>query len=79
MYLRIKSFRDRGIDLEKPKQDRLKELNKELSKLSDVFSNNIVDDKAKFEYLIENFEVIKELPEEVLETTKTLAEEKQKE
>ena len=76
MYLRIKSFKDRWIDLPKEKQDRLKELNKELSKLSDDFSNNIIDDEALFEYLIIDFEAIKDLPEEVLEITKKFAEEK---
>lgn len=79
MYLRIKSFKDRWIDLPKEKQDRLKELNKEISKLSDDFSNNIVDDEAEFEYLIIDFEAIKDLPKEVLDITKKNAEEKEKE
>lgn len=78
MYLRIKWFKDRWIDLPKDKQDRLNELNKELSKLADDFSNNIVDDEALFEYLITDFEVIKDLPEEVLELSKKSAEEKWK-
>lgn len=79
MYLRIKWFKDRWIDLPIDKQDRLKELNKELSKLSDDFSNNIVDDEALFEYFITDFESIKDLPEEVLELTKKSAEDKWKE
>ena len=37
MFLRIKAFKDRWIGLEKDKKNRLKELNKELSKLSDTF------------------------------------------
>lgn len=78
LFLRIKAFKDRWIDLSKEKQDRLKQLNKKLSKLSDTFSNNIVDDEAKFEYLIEDFEVIKNLPKEVLDITKAKAEEENK-
>ncbi|MDP2090070.1 MAG: M3 family metallopeptidase [Candidatus Gracilibacteria bacterium] len=67
MYLRIKAFKDRGIDLPKDKQDRLKELNKQLSKLSDDFSNNIVDDEAQFSYTITDFSAIKDLPKEILD------------
>ena len=76
MHLAIKSYKDRGIDLEKEKQDRLKELNKTISKLSDKFSNNIVDDEEMFEYVIDDFEIIKDLPEDVLENARNLAEEK---
>ena len=78
LYLRIKAFKDRWIDLNSKQQDRLKELNKELSKLSDSFSNNIVDSEGEFEYLIENREVIKDLPEEILDATKKIAEKKWK-
>lgn len=70
MYLRIKAFNDRWINLDKVKQGRLKKINKKIWKLSDKFSNNIVDDEKKFEYLITNFDVIKDLPVEVLEITK---------
>ncbi len=67
MYLRIKAFKDRWIDLPIDKQDRLKELNKQLSKLSDDFSNNIVDDEAQFSYTITDFSAIKDLPKEILD------------
>ncbi len=76
IYLRIKAFRDRWIDLDKEKQDRLKELNKDLAKLSNDFSNNIVDSEVEFEYLIKDYEVIKDLPKEVLESTKKAADKK---
>jgi Zn-dependent oligopeptidase len=52
------------------KQKRLKELNKKLGKLADKFSNNVVDDEKTFQYLITDFEVIKDLPKEVLEIAK---------
>lgn len=73
---RIKAFKDRWIDLEKEKQDRLKFLNKELSNLSDKFSNNIVDEEKDYEYLITDFEIIKNLPSDVLEIAKKAWEEK---
>jgi len=67
MFLRIKAFKDRGIDLNEEEQTKLKELNKKLSKLWDDFNNNIVDDEEHWEYTITDFEVIKDLPKEVLE------------
>ncbi|QFR39637.1 M3 family metallopeptidase [Candidatus Gracilibacteria bacterium 28_42_T64] len=78
MHLRIKAFKDRGINLDEKKQDRLKELNKILSELSNAFSNNIVDDEARFEYIIEDIEPIKNLPVDVLENTKNEAKKKEK-
>ncbi len=68
--LRLKAFKDRWINLSQDRQDRLKELNKELAKLEDAFSNNLVDDESKFEYLITDFNTIKELPKEVLDIAK---------
>jgi hypothetical protein len=44
--------------------------------LSDDFSNNINDDESLFEYLITDFDTVKDLPLEVLEITKKNAEEK---
>lgn len=70
MYLRIKAFKDRGIDLDTDKQNRLKELNKILAKLSNDFTNNISDDESKFSYEITDFECIKNLPKDVLTSVK---------
>lgn len=78
LFLRIKSFKERWIDLDEKKQKRLKILNKKLSKLSNDFSNNVVDDQSLFEYVIKDFEQIKDLPEDVLELAKKQAEEKGK-
>lgn len=76
MYLRIKSFKDRWINLDKQKQDRIKQINKDLWELSDKFTNNIVDEEKEFEYLITDYEIIKDLPEEVLEIAKQAWKEK---
>jgi len=73
---RIKNFKLRWIDLEKDKQDKLKEISKKLAKLSQDFTNNIVKDQAKWTYHITNFEDIKELPENTLKAAKSRAEEK---
>ena len=70
MDLRIKSYKDRWIDLPLEKQDEIKKINKKLWVLSDKFTNNIVDDEKTFEYLITDFELIKDLPKEVLEVAK---------
>ena len=72
----VKSFKLRGIDLEKEKQDEIKDINKHLAKLSNDFSNNIVDDEAIYEYIIKDFESIKEVPKTTLDIAKKLAEKK---
>ncbi|PZM86518.1 hypothetical protein DLH72_00785 [Candidatus Gracilibacteria bacterium] len=74
--LAIKAYKDRGIDLEEEKQEELKKINKKLSELSEKFGNNIVDSKKEFEYIIKDFEVIKDLPKDVLDLTKNAYKEK---
>lgn len=69
MFLRIKAFKDRWINLDKKHQDKLKKINKKLWKISDQFSNNIIDDEKTFEYAVRDFETIKNLPKEVLDIT----------
>ena len=70
LYLAIKAYKDRWIDLPLESQERIKEINKKLWELSDKFSNNIVDSKKQFEYIITDFEIIKDLPKDVWEVTK---------
>lgn len=78
LEIRLKGFKDSGIDLPEEEKNKLKELNKIWAKLSNDFSNNIVDDEVTFEYIIEDFEVIKDLPEDILNNAKKAAEEKNK-
>lgn len=66
----IRAYKVRWINLSEEKQAELKEINKELWKLSEKFDNNLVDAEKEFEYVIKDFEVIKELPKEVLDATK---------
>ncbi len=78
LEIRLKGFKDSGIDLPEEEKNKLKELNKIWAKLSNDFSNNIVDDEATFEYIIEDFEVIKDLPEDILNNAKKAAADKNK-
>lgn len=66
LFLSIQAFKDRGINLDESKQNRIKELNKKLAKLSEKFTHNIVDEEKLFSYTVENFENIKEMPEDIL-------------
>ncbi len=73
---RIKSFKLRWINLDKKSQEKLKKLSKDLAKISQDFNSNIVKDKAKWEYLISDFEDIKNLPEATLNQAKNNASKK---
>lgn len=76
MYLRLKDFKDRWINLPTNKQEKIKKINKKLSKLTQNFLNNITDNEGKFEYFIEKIDDIKNLPKEILELTSEKAKEK---
>jgi Zn-dependent oligopeptidase len=54
----IESFEVRGIALDTQKQSRLKEISKELSKLSQKFSNNVLDSQKLFEYIVEDESIL---------------------
>ena len=66
----IKSYKVRWIDLDTSKQDELKEISQKLSKITTDFSNNVLDSENEFTYTITDFEIIKDLPKEVLERVK---------
>ena len=66
----IKAYKVRWIDLDSKNQDRLKEISQKLSKLSTDFSNNVLDSENEFSYTTRDFEIIKDLPKEVLERVK---------
>lgn len=69
----IESFRINGIDLPEETQKRVKEINLRLSELSNNFENNLVKSKKEFSYLISDFEVIKDLPQDILDNAKSSA------
>lgn len=72
----IKSFKIRWIDLEKEKQDELKENSKKESELSQKFWNNVLDSKKEFSYNLSTDEFLKELPADELEQARKMAIEK---
>lgn len=70
LSLRVEAFERRGVHLDEEKKSRLKAIQKRLSELSEKFSNNVLDDEEKFSYEVKNFQNIKDLPKDVLETAK---------
>lgn len=63
----IEKFELSWISLSEDKISRLKQINQELTKLSFAFWNNLVDSQKEFSYYIDKVDVIKELPEDILE------------
>ena len=72
----IESYEVRGIALPEDKQKRLKSISKELSELSQKFSNNVLDSQKLFEYIITDEEKITEMPEDDKQVAKGKYEEK---
>lgn len=60
----LKAYKIRGITLSEEKQKRLKDISQKLSKLSQQFSNNVLDDRKQFEYIITDGALIREMPED---------------
>jgi len=76
--LSIKAYEVRWINLDKEKQDKLKEISKSLSNLSLKFWNNVLDSQKEFYYVFKNDTLIKEVPENDLQDAKAKAEKKWK-
>jgi len=57
-------FEVRGIALPESEQNELKDISKQLSEISQKFSNNVVDSKKEFEYTITDESIISEMPED---------------
>lgn len=72
----IKWFKLKWIDLEKEKQEKIKKINIKLAEISNKFTKNCLDSQAEYEFIISDFEIIKDLPEDVLKLAKNLAEAK---
>lgn len=72
LKLKIKAYKQRGIDLPDDQQLRIKQINKELSQTWENFKNNIVDDQSEFIYYFEDDSTLKELPKIQLEKAKSL-------
>jgi len=72
----IESYEVRGIALAEDKQSRLKEISKELSELSQKFSNNVLDSQKLFEYIITDENILSEMPEDDRVAAKKRAQDK---
>lgn len=70
------SFVERGINLPKKKKERLKEITKELSLSTLLFSQNVLKDTNRFKLHISNKEDLDGLPELQMEQAANLAREK---
>lgn len=59
----IRDFKLGGCGLEENQKKRLKQINLRLSKLSNTFSQNLLDATNAFEMIVDNFEDVKEIPQ----------------
>ncbi len=63
-------FELNGVALEEEKKERLKQINIKLSQLQNEFAQNLLNATDRYEMIIEDFEDVKELPEEELNRAK---------
>jgi peptidyl-dipeptidase Dcp len=76
---KYKSFSRNGANLSEDKKMKLREIDKQLSKLKLKFGENVLAETNNFEMLIINEEELSGLPEGTIEAAKQLAESKDKE
>lgn len=76
---KYKSFSRNGANLPNEKKEKLREIDKELSKLKLKFGENVLAETNKFEMLITKESELSGLPEGTIEAAKQLAETKEKE
>ncbi|GGF07431.1 M3 family metallopeptidase [Flavobacterium limi] len=76
---KYKSFSRNGANLAEDKKDRLREIDKELSKLSLQFGENVLAETNAFELHLTNESDLAGLPEGTIEAARLLAKEKEKE
>jgi len=76
---KYKSFSRNGANLPEDKKDQLREIDKELSKLSLQFGENVLAETNAFELHLTNITDLAGLPEGTIEAARLLAKEKEKE
>lgn len=79
LHKTYKSFVRNGSKLNEPQKETLRAIDKEISKLSLVFSENVLAESNAFELVITNSNDLSGLPEGVIEAAKMTAKEKGKE
>ena len=73
LYLSIRAYENRGINLPWETQEKIKKINKELLELWEKFQNNVKDDQSEFSYYFSDDSSIKDLPKPLLEKGKLAA------
>ncbi len=74
----IDEFRRNGADLNEAGKKRLRAISRELAELTSKFSQNVVDETASFELIIESKDELRGLPESAIAQAKADAESKGK-
>lgn len=69
----LRDFRLGGAELPSEKKQRFLQIQKELSKLSSAFNDNLLDATNAYELLIEDAKTVTGIPTDVLQTAKELA------
>lgn len=72
----IRDFKLAGVALNEDLKNKLKEINKKLSELSNNFSKNIIDSTLEFKYHVTDISKLDNLPNHAIESAKEKAEEK---
>ncbi|NUJ97273.1 M3 family metallopeptidase [Candidatus Gracilibacteria bacterium] len=75
----LKYYHNRGIHLDTEKQEKIKKINQELSKMSQDFEHNVLDDELEFEYFFTDEALLGEMPEDDIKIAHLRAKEKGKE
>ncbi|HEX5539527.1 MAG TPA: M3 family metallopeptidase, partial [Methylophilaceae bacterium] len=70
----LRDFRLGGAELPEDKKARFKEIQESLSSLSAKFEENILDATNAYEYLVDNVDELKGIPDDVLQTARAAAE-----
>ncbi len=74
----IKAYKVRWIELDKKKQEKLKQLNKDLRKLSQKMWNNTLDSENEFSYHLKDDKYLKDFPKDSLSLARKKAKEEWK-
>lgn len=74
----LDEFRRNGADLEPKQKERLQQISRELAELTSRFSQNVVDETAAFELMIEDERRLSGLPPSALQAARQAAAEKGK-
>lgn len=61
----IEEYQKRGINVDEWERQRLQEINIELARLADIYSNNLADEESEVQIFILDEEVLAEMPQDI--------------